>query len=224
MASSSQRAGTQPPLSLWILNLCKDSCSWEEVITTPNSPAGSGLAIAREEWEGNVSSLSHNNRQWQIYTPVVSQRMRWCLLTLHRKAESCSCSSDPAERKTGGKNTLQNTLSCWPAYLTRVRGGGWAESSVALAKQSLTWQMVLSLCFCVPPPWPWLINGVHYIRPSPLPSCDSTFWFDSDYPVREMVPHFGHRLPVQHSTDILYRHKLPFMLTVTRRGNFRVTN
>lgn len=110
MASSSQRAGTQPPLSLWILNVCKDSCSWEEVITTPNSPAGSGLAIAREEWDGNVSSLSHNNRQWQIYTPVVSQRMRWCFLTLHRKAESCSCSSDPAERKTGGKNTLQNTL------------------------------------------------------------------------------------------------------------------
>ena len=79
--------------------------------------------------------------------------------------------------------------------MTRVRGGGWVESSVALAKQSLTWQMVLGLCFCVPPSLSWLINGVHYIRPSPWPSCDSIFWFDSDYPFREMVPHFGHRLP-----------------------------
>lgn len=100
------------------------------------------------------------------------------------------------EKRGGKKKTPSRTCFwCWPAYMTRVRGGGWVESSVALAKQSLTWQMVLGLCFCVPPSLSWLINGVHYIRPSPWPSCDSIFWFDSDYPFREMVPHFGHRLP-----------------------------
>ena len=101
-------------------------------------------------------------------------------------------------KKNGGekkKTPSRTCFWCWPAYMTRVRGGGWVESSVALAKQSLTWQMVLGLCFCVPPSLSWLINGVHYIRPSPWPSCDSIFWFDSDYPFREMVLHFGHRLP-----------------------------
>lgn len=143
--SSSQRAGTQPPLPppLWLLHLCKDSRGREEVITTPKFlPPGSRVTTAREEREGNVPSLSHDSRRQRISTPVVSQEMRWCLLTWHRKAEGCSCVSDLAERKKK-ETPCEACFSSWPAHMTRVRGGGWAESSVALAKQSLTWQMVL---------------------------------------------------------------------------------
>lgn len=177
--SSSQRVGTQPPLplSLWLLHFCKDSRGREEVITTPKFlPPGSRVTTAREEREGNVPSLSHDNRQQRISTPVMSQLMRWCLLTWHRKAEGCRCFSDPAERKK------KETRMLFILASTHDEGEERRVSRVICRFGKTVINMTNgalcafdNVCHCH--------ASFYYISLS-SPSCDSIFHIDSGYWVK----------------------------------------
>lgn len=81
--------------------LHKDGRGQEEVITAPEFLAPSdGETAAHDEREGNVPSPSPSARQWQISTPAVSQRMKRCLLTSHRKAERAAAAAQKEKKKS----------------------------------------------------------------------------------------------------------------------------
>ena len=100
--------------------------------------------------------MSHNiPGPRQISATAVSQRLRRCLLTWHRKAEGRAAASQTRKEK---RHLARHASRLGPGHTWCPRGGvgGRGESSVALAERSLTWQMALGVCFWQRVPRPCL--------------------------------------------------------------------